>query len=103
MNDESWVLCPDCGSHKVRVTAIPSGDAPEVQVSCLSCRASVSSLTDDNRRAMRKWLACPSCGTHDINFEVSLPFGFVNWTCDDCLYDPGRPQSQDDAGIWRPE
>ncbi|WP_408956670.1 hypothetical protein [Natrinema sp. 74] len=103
MTTDKWVSCPECGSHNVSTTVSSSNDEPEVELSCTDCRAKVSNLTDDDQDAMRKWLACPSCDSHDINIEVSLPFGYVGWTCDDCLYDPGRPQTQDENGVWRPE
>lgn len=83
-----WLSCPSCGedSEIDAMVHIKSGRERSIlEVECSNCNTKVENETK-GRDTMSEWAHCPICGSTDINYECSIPYGFVNFSCDDCDY-----------------
>lgn len=93
-----WLSCPDCGDESEidAVVHIKNGRKRSIiELECSNCGTKVNNRSN-GRETLSEWAHCPICGSTDINYECSIPYGFVNFSCDDCEYDT-RPAKTDEG------
>jgi hypothetical protein len=86
--DKHWLNCPECENNSSINTElkVQTGDKKlDFKIECDECKSFVRNESD-NRENISKWVGCPICRSTNIKYECSLPYGFVNFSCDNCDY-----------------
>lgn len=93
-----WISCPDCQERTEIDTELKIQSdrrKSSLKIECTNCEKSVTNEAQ-SRGSLEKWSACPICGSSSINYKCSIPYGFVNFSCDDCDYNT-KPSKIDDG------
>jgi hypothetical protein len=88
-NHKYWISCPSCGENTGINTdlQVKTGETKlKIDIQCTECESSVTNKSE-GQSDISRWAHCPICGSSNINYECSLPYGFINFSCDSCHYD----------------
>lgn len=85
---EYWISCPECKSEtKIDIKLeIKSGmKRSKFSLECTDCNSSITRDDSENNEYIN-WLNCPICGLKNVKFACSIPYGFINFSCNKCNY-----------------
>lgn len=93
-----WISCPNCEGKTEIDTELHIKSEREkstLKIECTECQESVANEAK-SRGEFEEWADCPICGSSDINYKCSIPYGFINFSCDSCNYNT-KPSKVDDG------
>lgn len=93
-----WISCPECAGETEIDTELhieSEREKSSLSIECTECETSVSNEVE-KREEFENWASCPICGSTDINYKCSIPYGFINFSCDNCEYNT-KPSKTDNG------